>query len=74
MEYELVHLNLGLAKYPLDDKRMQSFWELEKLIYDLARSFQGFIRDPTAVFRFNLPKIAGSTLLRFGALCLCKKI
>lgn len=57
MEYELIHANLGLAKYPLKSQEMQSFWALEQPIYDIAKQYAGFSREITFPDRFSvIPK------------------
>ena len=54
MEYELIHVNLSLAKHPLFSEEMKSFWALEKPIYDYAKTFSGFVRDIEFSDRFSV--------------------
>ncbi len=54
MEYELIHVNLGLAKYPLQSQEMQSFWALEQPIYDISKQYAGFSREITFPDRFSV--------------------
>lgn len=54
MEYELIHINLALAKYSLSSEEMKSFWELEKPIYEMAKAYSGFIRDIEFADRFSV--------------------
>ncbi len=54
MEYELIHINLALAKYPLFSDEMNSFWEQEKAIYEVAKTFAGYVRDIEFPDRFSV--------------------
>ncbi len=54
MKHELIHINLSLAKYPLDSKEMQSFWALEAPINELARTYSGFTRNIDMPDRFSV--------------------
>ena len=54
MEYETIHLNLGLAKYPLFGEDMRAFWKREKPIYDLAKTYTGFSREIAFADRFSV--------------------
>lgn len=46
MKHELIHVNIALAKYPLNSDQMLSFWSLERPIMELATAQPGFIRNP----------------------------
>ena len=65
MQYELIHVNLSLAKYQLFSEEMKSFWALEKPIYDVAKTYSGFIRDIEFPDRFSVfpePHIFNATV------------
>lgn len=54
MEYELIHVNLALAKFPLRSEAMQSFWDQEAPIYAMAKQYAGFSREITFPDRFSV--------------------
>lgn len=54
MDYELIHVNLGLASYPLNSEEMRSFWVLEGPIVELAKSYAGFSRELHLSDRFSV--------------------
>lgn len=65
MNYELVHANLGLAKYPINDERMGSFWARNDPIYDQANKVTGFIRAvdfPDRFCEFPEPHILNASI------------
>lgn len=64
MSYELIHINVALAKFPLFSDEMKSFWDLEKPINEQAKSLPGFSREILLPDRFSVfpdPHILNAT-------------
>lgn len=64
MKHELIHVNIALAKYPLNSDQMLSFWSLERPIMELATAQPGFIRNIEFPDRFSVfpdPHVVNAT-------------